>query len=222
MTKKLVLFDCDGTIVDSVGIIHGAMERTFAEAGHNVPPESATRSIIGLTLDIAIARIIGKPVDAEVLKMTERYKAHFHKIRAKPGFHEPLFEGMAELVMDLANHDDVVLGLVTGKSQRGVGLVFDTHGLHGHFVTIRTADDCPSKPDPAMVLECCAETGFDPSDCIVIGDSIYDMQMAKAAGAGAIGVAWGYNGVHLLREGGADDIARDVGELRVLLEQFYG
>lgn len=215
--KRLYLFDCDGTILDSVGIIHDSMTRTFAEAGYDAPSQKETRSIIGLTLDLAIARLLGRPVDAEVETMTARYKQHFHRLYARPDFEQSLFPGMAELIGTLAAREDAMLGIVTGKSSRGMEMFFDKHGMREHFAVVRTADECPSKPHPAMVLECCAETGFDPGASVVIGDSVFDMEMAKAAGAHAVGVAWGYNDVPLLRGAGADAIAATAAELEQYL-----
>jgi phosphoglycolate phosphatase len=219
MNRKLVLFDCDGTILDSVGIIHDSMVRTFSEAGYPAPAEAATRKIIGLTLDLAIARLLNRTVDGEVETMTARYKQHFQRLYAKPDFQQSLFPGMAGLVSGLAAREDLVLGIVTGKSRRGMEMFFDKHGLREHFATVRTADDCPSKPHPAMVLECCAEAGFDPGSTIVVGDSVFDMEMAKSAGSAAIGVAWGYNGVAMLRSAGADAIAASADELAQMLER---
>lgn len=218
MTSKLVLFDCDGTILDSQGIIQDSMVRTFAEAGYRLPKLAETRSIIGLTLDLAIATLLGRQVDDEVAAMTARYKQHFHEIYAQPDFTQSLFDGMGELVRALQLRNDVVLGMVTGKSQRGVTMFLDRFDFHGHFKAIRTADDCPSKPHPAMVLECCAETGFAPKDALVIGDSVFDMQMAKSAGATAVGVAWGYNPPGQLLSAGADHIAGSAQELARILE----
>lgn len=219
MTKKLFLFDCDGTILDSVGIIHDSMVRTFAEAGYVVPSENQTRAIIGLTLDLAIARLLDRQVDAEIETMTARYKQHFHKLYNKPDFSQSLFDGMAQLITDYASHERVALGVVTGKSRRGMDMFFEKHGFRDDFKVVRTADDCASKPHPAMVLECCGELKIVPSDTVVIGDSVFDMEMAKAAGAQAIGVAWGYNEVPLLRAAGADYIAANSYELKLLLEQ---
>ncbi len=105
------------------------------------------------------------------------------------------------------------MGAVTGKSRRGLNLIMDTHGFREHFIVSRTADDCPSKPHPAMVSECCHETGMVAADTIVIGDAIYDMQMAKAAGAKAIGVAWGYASVDALWAAGADAIVNHPSEI---------
>lgn len=218
MTKKLFLFDCDGTILDSVDIIHDSMVHTFAEAGYGVPLQSQTRSIIGLTLDLAIARLLDRKVDAEIETMTARYKQHFHKLYNKPDFSQSLFDGMEKLITDFASHKWVTLGVVTGKSKRGMDMFFDKHGFRDDFKVVRTADDCASKPHPAMVLECCDEMQIVPADTVVIGDSVFDMEMAKAAGAQAIGVAWGYNEVPLLRAAGADFIAADAYELKLLLE----
>lgn len=215
---KLVLFDCDGTLVDSAGIIHACMVATFREAGLPEPEANATRKIIGLTLDLAIATLLDRPLDAECGRLAERYKQHFVVIHGQPGFHEPLYDGIDTLIGALAGRDDVLLGMVTGKSRRGVKRVLSTYGFEGHFVTIRTADDCPSKPHPAMVLECCAETGIDPASTFVVGDAIYDMQMAKSAGARAFGVSWGYHDRDGLIASGADIVLRTPGELLDFLD----
>lgn len=206
---KLVLFDCDGTLVDSAGLIHEVMSRTFEAFDLPRPQAEATRAIIGLTLDTAIARLLGQGrIDGRATAMSAHYKAIFASVRGEGGFQEPLFPGIAELVQNLARRDEVLIGAVTGKSRKGLSHIAATHGLDRHFFVSRTADDCPSKPHPAMVMECCAETGVDPAETIVIGDAIYDMQMAKAAGATALGVSWGYASVPQLIEAGADHIAR--------------
>ncbi len=210
---KLVLFDCDGTLVDSAGVIHDCMARSFEEFGHPAPTVEETKSIIGLTLDKAIARLLAREVDAEVTAMTARYKAHFVAIRTGGGLHEPMFDGIAGLVAGLAAREDVILGIVTGKSRRGLGAVLKLHGLERTFFTLRTADDCPSKPHPAMVLECCGEAGLDPSDTIVVGDAVFDMQMARTAGAVGIGVAWGYSTGAALCEAGARAVIDRPGDL---------
>jgi phosphoglycolate phosphatase len=216
---QLVLFDCDGTLVDSAGLIHEVMARTFVDFGLPRPELSQTKSIIGLTLDIAIARMRGLPhVDDQALEMTAHYKSIFTGVRSEPGFQEPLFPGIAPMIATLSKMDDVILGAVTGKSRRGLQMICASHGFEKTFFTSRTADDCPSKPHPAMVTECCAEAGIDPRDTIVIGDAIYDMQMAKSAGARAIGVSWGYASVPELVEAGADHIVRTPDEILKWME----
>jgi phosphoglycolate phosphatase len=214
---RLVLFDCDGTLVDSAAVIHACMERAFAEAGLARPDLAATKSVIGLTLNLAIARMLGRDVDPAVDALAERYKHHFHAMRGEAGFSEPLYPGIAGLVAGLAKRDDVLVGMVTGKSRRGVQAVFSTHGFGETFLVVRTAEDCPSKPHPAMVMECCAVAGVDPGSTFVVGDSIYDMQMAKSAGARAIGVGWGYHDAEALMGAGAECILRRPVDLMPLL-----
>lgn len=205
---KLALFDCDGTLVDSAALIHEVMARTFVAFGHPRPGIESTKSIIGLTLDIAIARMQGKPhVDDEAVAMTAHYKKIYMDVRGEPGMDVPLFDGIKPVIAALAARDDILIGAVTGKSRRGLVSVLETHGFTPLFIVSRTADDCPSKPHPAMVTECCDETGMNAADTVVIGDAIYDMQMAKAAGAKAIGVSWGYASVDELIAAGADAIA---------------
>jgi phosphoglycolate phosphatase len=211
---KLVLFDCDGTLVDSAKLIHEVMQRTFHHFGYARPDLSQTKAIIGLTLDIAIARIQGKPhADEEAVKMMAYYKSIFAETRAEAGFEEPLFDGIRAVMEEIGPREDLLIGAVTGKSRRGLDMILDSHGFRPWFVIGRTADDCPSKPHPAMVTECCDALGVAPADTLVIGDAIYDMLMAKAAGATAIGVSWGYASVDQLIEAGADAIVHHPREL---------
>ncbi|CAD7033987.1 HAD family hydrolase [Pseudorhizobium halotolerans] len=211
---KLILFDCDGTLVDSVSLIHETMRRTFLHFDKPEPKVEATKAIIGLTLDIAIARMLGRPhAGDEEVAMMAYYKSLFSEVRRDLDFREPLFPGIRELVDKIGPRDDLLIGAVTGKSRRGLDLIMETHGFGKYFVVSRTADDCPSKPHPAMVTECCDETGMVPSVTIVIGDAVYDMQMAKTAGATAIGVSWGYASVEDLWNAGADAVVDHPSEL---------
>ncbi|WP_083220303.1 HAD-IA family hydrolase [Hoeflea olei] len=214
---KLVLFDCDGTIVDSAAVIHGCMERTFEDFGLPRPDMAHTKSVIGLTLDIAIARVLGRPVDAEIAAMTARYKEHFQLYRSSGGSMEPAYPGMVELILDLAARDEVIVGVVTGKSRRGLEVILAHHGLSGAIFASRTADDCPSKPHPAMVLECCAAAGIDPAHTWVVGDAVYDIEMAVNAGARSIGVSWGYGPVERLEAAGATHVVDRADEIGALI-----
>jgi len=216
-TRKLLLFDCDGTLVDSADIIHRCMELTFADFGKPAPALAVTKSIIGLTLHLAIARMLAVGVDAEIHAMTARYKLHFMAHRESGGTLEPAYDGMLAAVETLACRPDTVLGIVTGKSRRGLDAILAHHSLTGRFAPIRTSDDCPSKPHPAMVLECCGEAGIAPADTYVIGDAVFDMQMARSAGATAIGVSWGYGASAELRAAGAHHVVDHASALAGLI-----
>lgn len=216
---KLVLFDCDGTLVDSVGVIHGCMIRTFEGAGMPVPSVDETRTIIGLSLDIALAQLAKVENPSVVAMLVQRYRTNFVMMRGEPDFSEPVFPGIPKLLETIGMRDDIMVGMVTGKSRRGVSAVFATHGFGDLFSVVRTADDCPSKPHPAMVLEACAEVGVEPSQAVVVGDAIYDMQMACAAGATAVGVSWGYHDAEALRGAGAAFVLGEPAELMTILER---
>ena len=149
--------------------------------------------------------------------LVEAYKDAFARLRADPAWQEPFFAGAPELIGELAARPDIVLGIATGKSRRGVAHLVARHGWDRVFATIQTADDAPSKPDPTMLRQAMAEADAAPEDTIMVGDSTFDMLMARAAGVRALGVSWGYHPVAALEEAGAGAIARSYGELRDLL-----
>ncbi|MCE7028363.1 HAD-IA family hydrolase [Jiella avicenniae] len=217
---KAVLFDCDGTIADSAGLICRIIERAFRRFDLEPPAPEATRAIIGLSLETAVAALRPGLGEARTRDVAEGYRIEYRAERARPDFSEALFPGMAELVRDLATRDAVLVGMVTGKSRRGVAALTAHHGIAECFQAVRTADDCPSKPHPAMVLECCAEFGIGAERAVVVGDTSFDMEMAKAAGARALGVRWGSHSAELMRAAGADEIVADVGALTRSIEHF--
>lgn len=214
---RLALFDCDGTLVDSAFAIQRAMIMVFQQFSYNEPSLDETKSVIGLSLDLAIAHLLKRPVDDEIWAMVAAYKENYRKIRSDVFSAEPLFPGVLDMLTTLEKDDTTLLGVVTGKSRMGIDRICEAYKLHC-FITIKTADDCPSKPNPAMVIESCKQTGVFPESTYVIGDSIYDMQMAKLAKAKAVGVSWGYHMPDALRAAGADFIAREPKDLLSILK----
>lgn len=219
---KLILFDVDGTLVDSQSIIHQSMCVAFSRAGYDAPPITATRSIIGLTLDRAIATILNREIDDEVLSMTAEYKDAYLELAKSEAMQSQPFKGIPDLISKLAKRDDCLLGVVTGKSRRGVDRLLSAPPFENIFVTSRCADDCPSKPHPAMVLECCDEVGVCPQNTLVIGDTGFDMEMAKAAGATGIGVSWGYHPEDRIVSSGAKEIVHNTKQLENVLFHLAG
>jgi phosphoglycolate phosphatase len=149
------------------------------------------------------------------------YKDAFSTMRAAGTWKAPLFPGARAAIESLQRRDDVVLGVATGKSRRGVAAMIETHALDGVFITIQTADTAPSKPHPGMVLDAMRETGIGPDDTVVIGDTVFDMQMAKSAGAAALGVAWGYHPVNDLHAAGARSVLDDFSALDPALAALW-
>nr|WP_255607660.1 HAD-IA family hydrolase [Ancylobacter sp. Lp-2] len=218
---KLVLFDCDGTLVDSQHVIVSAMTRAFARAGIELPPREAILGIVGLSLVEAMRKLGNHAPDFPAEELAGFYRAAFHDLRDEGNFTEPMFPGMHDLVEALHRRDDVLIGMATGKSQRGVASVLKHHGMEGRFVTIQTADDAPSKPHPAMVQQAMAAVGAQARDTVLVGDTSYDMIMARAAGVGAIGVTWGYHPAEMLEEGGAHLLVNGAGELAEGLDALW-
>ncbi|WP_174273483.1 HAD-IA family hydrolase [Sphingomonas bacterium] len=215
--NRLAVFDCDGTLVDSQATICTALETGFAACGVAPPRRAAMRSIIGLSV-IEAMRVLHPEGAAEThALLAQSYKDSFFALRQQGLAEEPLYEGIVEAIDGLAARG-WLLGVATGKSDRGLAAVLDKHGLHPRFVTLQTADRHPSKPHPAMLRQAMADAGAGPETTAMIGDTSFDMGMAKAAGAAAIGVAWGYHSAEELRGGGADVVAGHASELVALLE----
>ncbi len=191
--NRLALFDCDGTLVDSAANICHVAEIAFDRHGLVPPTRPAIRRIVGLSLVEAMAALHPHGTAALHIAMAETYRHEFHRLRDTPDFaHEPLYDGIAAAITAIADAG-WMLGVATGKSDRGLAIVLATHGLADRFVTLQTADRHPSKPHPAMALAAMAEANAAPDTTVVIGDTGYDMAMARSAGAQAIGVGWGYH-----------------------------
>jgi phosphoglycolate phosphatase len=203
--NRLALFDCDGTLVDSQHNICAAMEACFAGAGLEPPARERTRAVVGLSLLEAMRAMLPGAAPETHAALAEDYKRAFQAMRARGLAEEPLFDGVAALIEAL-EADGWRLGIATGKSDRGLALCLEAHGLGGRFATLQTADRHPSKPDPSMIEAAMAEAGAGPETTWMIGDTSYDMAMARAAGATAIGALWGYHGADELAGAGAHHI----------------
>jgi len=210
---NLVIFDCDGTIVDSQHMIVAAMDRAFAAHGLAALPRAHTLAIVGLSLDRAIGRLLPEGDEALIERVAQAYKAAFFELRQDPAHHEPIYPGAIEAIRELSQRPDTLLGIATGKSRRGVDAIFTRMDLHPHFVTIQTADGHPSKPHPSMIRSAIQETGATAASTVMIGDTTFDIEMAKNAEVAGIGVAWGYHPVDQLKLAGAHAIIATYDEL---------
>lgn len=205
-TPKLVVFDCDGTLVDSQYMIVGAMHSTYAALDLVPVDDGRVRSIVGLSLVEAMAELNPDATQDFHQHMAEIYKKEFYRMRMEgPAGPDPLFPGTLETLQALSDAG-YLMGVATGNSNRGLGRVIEEHGLGQFFVTLQTADNHPSKPHPSMIETAMAETGAQATDTYMIGDTSYDMMMARTAGCRAIGVNWGYHSESELKNGGAEHI----------------
>jgi len=213
MSNRLIVFDCDGTLVDSQHSICTAMTRAFEDVQLVPPDRLAILSAVGLSLPVAMARLLPEAEADFHDHLADRYKLAFQAMRREQGVQEPLYPGMADLVADL-DAAGWLLGVATGKSDRGLALCLTHHGIIDLFVTLQTADRHPSKPHPSMLLTAMAEAGAAPETTVMIGDTSFDIAMGVAAGVRSIGVAWGYHLPGELVAGGAHAVAMDSAELR--------
>lgn len=205
--NRLAIFDCDGTLVDSGATIHATLAKALEQHGHAVPPPREARRVIGLSLTEAMAALVPQAGAAEHAALAESYRLSFHGLRAAGRVEEPLFDGIVEL-LDAMDADGWLLAVATGKSDRGLAHCLHCHGLAKRFVSLQTADRHPSKPHPAMALAAMREAGAAPASTVMIGDTGWDMGLARAAGVGAIGVGWGYHDAEELEGAGAHAVAR--------------
>lgn len=218
-TPRLVIFDVDGTLVDSQAHIVDAMAKGFAAIGQPCPPRAAVLSIVGLSLPQAVARLAPDLDDGARDQVVQAYKQGYSGMRAATM--PPLYPGAAAALRALADRPGVVLGIATGKSRRGLGFLLDHYGLTGLFATTQVADDHPSKPHPAMVQAALAETGIAAGRAVMLGDTSFDMLMARAAGVAALGVAWGYHPVADLLAAGAGQVLQDFADLLPALDRLW-
>ncbi|MEM6759443.1 MAG: HAD-IA family hydrolase [Pseudomonadota bacterium] len=192
MSLRLVVFDVDGTLVDSQAEIVRAMEAAFAAQRLSPPTRKDVLGIVGLSLPRAMSRLAAdQPADVRDA-LVEAYLSAYAMHRKTSGI-GPLYPGIRELLDRLAGRDDLLLGVATGKSRHGLNHLIEEHGLAHHFATKQCADDHPSKPNPSMLHAALTETGVDSWSAVMIGDTSYDIEMGRNAKMATIGVTWGYH-----------------------------
>ncbi|MEE8394272.1 MAG: HAD-IA family hydrolase [Rhodospirillales bacterium] len=216
---RLAVFDCDGTLVDSQRSIVAAMRTAFGEEGLARPSPQSVRRQVGLPLLGAIENLLEGGGANTHERLVDGYNKAFSTIRKNGEAHEPLFPGAVEVLKTL-NDDGWLLGVATGKSRRGLVATLEGHGLLDFFMTLQTSDIPPGKPHPDMLFRAMDEAGAGASATVMVGDTTYDVEMAKSAGAMAIGVSWGYHGGHELRAAGARTVIDDFAHLPKIINSL--
>ncbi len=195
---RLVIFDVDGTLVDSQGDILASMEAAFDAAGLAAPTREDVLDIVGLSLPQAMQRLAP---EADNAALVQTYKDSYARLRVEKGAtSSPLYPGAREALERLQAVPEMLLGVATGKSKRGLDGLIEAHGLQGMFVTRQVADFHPSKPHPSMIHQAMADAGVEADSAVMVGDTIYDMEMASAAGIPFLGVSWGYHAAERLSD----------------------
>ncbi|HQZ13731.1 MAG TPA: HAD-IA family hydrolase [Devosia sp.] len=217
---RLIIFDMDGTLVDTVGLIVETVTDAFAAINEPVPSEAAIRSISGITAREAMGMLSPGATPERVDTITESYRKHY---RERAGVsREPLFSGALEALDALRAQPDSILAIATGKGYRGAVTLLERHNIRERFHSVETPDHNRGKPDPQMIYTAMEKAGAKRTETVMIGDTVHDMRMAKAAGVKALGVAWGYHEVSDLREAGADLVVASFAELVPAIDKLLG
>ncbi|MGE4063361.1 MAG: HAD-IA family hydrolase [Rhodospirillaceae bacterium] len=209
---RLAVFDLDGTLVNSTANIVRAVREAAALMKVEAPAAKEIPRVIGLSLTEALGRLFPALEQPRLLELDQAYRDCFVRFRTEPDFDEPLFDGTHE-VLDALDADGVLLGIATGKAMRGVRHVLERHGLLKRFVTIQTPEHAPGKPHPEMIYRAMAETGAAPGHTVMVGDTSFDMLMARNAGVSALGVSWGNHPAPELHAAGAHRLVDRLGDL---------
>lgn len=213
---KLVIWDIDGTLVDSHAQIMQAMEAGTTRAGLPPLPAAQVSSIVGLSLPVAVATLLPDADPVTRAEVVEGYRSHY--FAARSAAESPLFPGALDCLRQLAGRSDLLMAVATGKSRRGLDGLLAAHGLGGYFAATHCADGHPSKPAPGMILSCLSDTGA--RDAVMIGDTSFDMLMARNAGIAGLGVGWGHHPAAELFAAGARSVATDFPQLHALIEEW--
>lgn len=216
---SLVLFDCDGTLIDSQHSIAAAMADAFAACALPPPTVDQVRRVVGLSLHESVLGLSPGLAPDTVDVVVAAYREAFGRLYAANAARDPLYPGAREAVTAL-DAAGCLLGIATGKSHGGVSTLLAGHGLLDRFITVQTPDTNPGKPHPGMIQSALAATGAERSGTCLIGDSVYDMQMAANAGVTAIGVDWGYHAADELRDAGAAYLLSDFAILPGLIDRL--
>ncbi len=184
---KLLVFDWDGTLMDSEARIVACVQAAARDLGLEVPTAGSSRNIIGLGLNEAVRTLFPGSDDVQVGRVVERYRYHFLVANKTPS---ALFPGAADVLNQLVE-DDFLLAVATGKGRQGLDLVLKSTGLGPLFHTTRCADETFSKPHPQMLLQILEESGVEAGETLMIGDTEYDLQMAKNARVKSLAVSYG-------------------------------
>ncbi len=213
MKVKVVIFDWDGTLVESVEHIAESLHQAATELGYPQLEREAYRDIIGLGMVEALEKLYPGISREEMNNIREGYGRYFFIKVTTP---QNVFAGMADVVTDIRGAG-LGCSVATGKSRRGLDIALDSSGLGPHFDTTRCADETRSKPDPTMLEEIVRFYGIDPSDAVMIGDTRYDLDMAQRIGMPSIGVEWGVHKRDVLGDYSPHAIVDTVPDLRKVL-----
>lgn len=220
MPVRFAVFDCDGTLVDSLHHIVFGMQAAFEREGLSAPTRDEVARYIGLPLVTAMVEMLPDGDPDLHMRLADGYRQIVTEQDAIGREPAPLYPGCREALDELRDAG-VLLGVATGKGRRGLVQTLADNGLDKHFIVTKTADDGPGKPNPDILLDAMAEVGAQAWETVMIGDTVFDVQTAVNARTLALGVSWGYHGDDELLQAGAAMIARQYEAVPQLLNDLW-
>ena len=215
MNKRydLIVFDWDGTVMDSTAVIAGSIQAACRDLGLTIPDDETARHVIGLGLDQALRYAVPDMPEAMRPDLVERYRHYF----LAQDETIPLFEGARETIAELRDAG-YRLGVATGKSRAGLDRAMESTGMKSYFHATRTADQTFSKPNPAMLFELMDELAVSTGRTLMVGDTTHDVQMAQNAKVDVVAMGHGAHPPEQLQELNPLALMGDFAELRVWLK----
>jgi len=217
---RLVIFDLDGTLIDSEALIVQTVGEAFRAVDEPIPDEDAIRAISGITARDAVAILAPSADPARVDVLLESYIRHYQARTAAT--REPMFNGALQALDRLQAAPETILAVATGKGYQGAVTLLEHHGIVARFNSIETPTHNRGKPDPQMLESAMEKAGVEAARTVMVGDTVHDMRMARAAGVGAIGVTWGYHERGELIAEGADIVIDSFDQLGAAINQLTG
>ncbi|KTB63565.1 MULTISPECIES: HAD-IA family hydrolase [Pseudomonas] len=192
---KLLIFDWDGTLCNSIGRIVDSMHAASTRSGFELRTDLAVKGIIGLGLPEAIRTLYPRISDAELVTFRDHYADHYIALEATPS---PLFDGVKQ-ALEAFRAEGYHLAVATGKARRGLDRVLKAHGFEDYFDITRAADETASKPHPLMLEQILAHCGVAPRQALMVGDASFDLMMARNAGMDSVAVSYGAQAAEALQ-----------------------
>ncbi|NLA88615.1 MAG: HAD-IA family hydrolase [Alcaligenaceae bacterium] len=215
MKYSTIIFDWDGTVVDSTYVIVDSIKKASRELGFEEPTDQKASWVIGLSLPQALLKVVPGLTEARINEFVDAYRKFYFS--ADPDL--KMFDGVLPLIKNL-REQGLFTAVATGKSRFGLDQALKNHGIANLFDITKTADQTQSKPSPLMLEEIFAELMVDPEECVMVGDTSHDILMAKNAGCDSIAVSYGAHTLREISDAEPSYIAHNVTELGHLLSMY--
>jgi len=214
---RLIIFDCDGTLVDSQKSIMKAIVIAWENFGLNPPKLSSVLRIIGLSIQDSIRMLEPNLNEKQYEELEKELYNAFVKINEQTKIEEELFPNVVE-TLNVLNDDKTYLAVLTGKGRLGLQNTFKNQNIGEYFIATKTSDCGPGKPNPQTMNELIVELGVEKESVVMIGDTTHDILTAKNAFVKSIGVSFGYHSAGELVQAGANQIVNDFSNLPTVID----